>query len=416
MESFDFEVIRFLLLSAEYNDKGKKATIGGIDTGADVGYGLGKMTAAEFSAPRQAREEDLDEIRNCLNLVHRTLRGLQGDITEAYANVYDLSNIENTIIVTRGGKVVSSAGLLTMKVRAGRTVLEVGGVNAVATVPECRKMGLGSGVMKAVAERMKDLGCHLGLLRTPLSNWYRKMGWEWVGIIREYSLDRGNIGLLPEVPKTTRVITEPPDEIIANRRLDELMRLYKENGFGAVRSESDWKLQLRGRKPEAVLAVNRNAVQAYLLCRGRDIIEWAGEPEVLAGLVVERQKKMDDLEAHTTDRDSDYVVVLKDDVQVTTPDGGCSFSAFLDSLRIPYARSYPGMMNIVDPKGILSAFGLEDISIEARDDGFLVEENGRGEILSALSLAKLLFGPEKVSPLGEKHFPLPFYQWKFDRV
>ena len=374
------------------------------------------MTGTEFSRPRQAREEDLGEIRKCLNLVHRTNRGLQGDITEAYPHVYDLPNIENTIVVTQGGRVVSSAGLLVMTVRTGRAALVVGGVNAVATVPECRKSGLGSGVMRAAADRMKDLGCHLGLLRTPISNWYRKLGWEWVGAIREYRLDRGNIDLLPEVPKTLRVVTETWDSIIANHRLDGLMRLYEGNGFGAVRDKNDWTLRLEGRRPETVMATRGNAVEAYLLCRGREIIEWAGEPGILAGLVSARQREMDDRKVGTTDRDSDYAVVLQDDVQLTTPDGGCSFTDFLDNLRILYVRDYIGMVNIIDPKGIAAAFGLKNIDIEARSDGWHVEENGNKEILSDLKLAKLLFGPEKVSPLGKGYFPLPFYQWKFDRV
>ena len=152
---------------------------------------------AGLEGPRPVRIGELDRTVERVDYVHRIRFGRPPSMAKDYPHVYGPDNAQNVLIIVDGEKVVCSTGLWCNEVQLGEVRLRVGGINSLSTLPEYRKRGLGTAVMEAAHDRMRELGCHVGLLRTSVPNWYRKLGWENGGSERKYFCDQGNLALLP---------------------------------------------------------------------------------------------------------------------------------------------------------------------------------------------------------------------------
>lgn len=370
-----------------------------------------------IEGPRSARPEDLRALFETLNAVHRSERHKKPTIERDWAHVYTAENLENVLVMTAGRTVVAAAAVWPNDVRLGPARLRVGGVNLVATLPEYRRRGLGGRIMAAVHARMRRLGCHVGLLGTNIPEWYRRQSWEWAGQMRSYHLDRGNIALLPSLPAglRTRAATDAD--------LAEVVGIHNQEHLGGIRTSDVFRqtLQARG-APSLTLAERGGTALAYLMAGGRSAREWAGPPEIVAGLVRAWFERLDDPTVPTTARDARSRPLRPERVDVVAPASGHAFGAFrgtrdlLDDRRIPFDTVYAGMMYIVDARAILDVFGRTAIAVEERDSVFRVRCGKDKETLTRPGLAKMLFGPERVSPLGAGLLPLPFHQWPIEHV
>ena len=88
----------------------------------------------------------------------------------------------------------------------------------------------------------------------------------------------------------------------------------------------------------------------------------------------------------------------------------------LERWRIPCSSGYVGMLYLLDPPGLLTAFGCGHISVSERQGTFTLARGQQSLRLTRGPLTKLLFGPERVSGFAEDVFPLPFWQWPLDHV
>ena len=377
------------------------------------------MTAADtkpnLDDPRPARPEDYDAMMASVDDVFRVSRGLPSSMADDYPHVYGPENLPNVMIVKDGPRVASSTGLWVNQIRLGSVTLTIGGINAVTTLPAYRRLGLGGKVMDRCAQRMKELGCHVGLLSTAITNWYRKLGWENAGTACFYQLNRSNVTLLPRLDASVRIhdAGKAPD----NAALESLVRLRHGDCLGGIRTTSLTGILQRAKKqPRVIFALQDDNPVAYLLVRDRAITEWAGEGHTVAGLIRGWYETCDDPRASTSARGQNNQVSFSDLMDIVAPARGHPIADLLRSIGLPCQTKYLGMLLIVDPKGILEAFGYRDISVRQQNDEYTLEHGGSRVTVTAGQLAKLLFGPERVCDFANEILPLPIWQWALERV
>ena len=327
-----------------------------------------------------------------------------------YSHVYNQHNLENVRIVCHGGRPVASVGIYPTRVRTPRGTIGVGGINAVGTHPEYRRLGLATLTMQDAAARMREIGMHVGLLSTGITNWYRKLGWERAGRQRTFSFDRRNVTSLPE-PAGLAGLDVTDDW---QPHLEELCALQQASGVGAVRTPEAFAL-LAARKASHVFVARRaGSVVAYATTSGTSLCEYAGAAEDVLALLRHAFGAIEDLPGRSTERRGPQQGQFEMTVQ--TPAGSGDLPALLLDRGIPSALTYVGMLLILDPLRLFEALGI-DATVELGPGGvWRVSHGGASLRLTQGELVKLVFGPERSPGFAPDLFPIDFYQWPTDRV
>ncbi len=377
-----------------------------------------------FEGPRPARLEERDELIAMINFVFRTSEGRAPTIATDWPHVYTPENLVNVRVMTDpqrndGEKIVASTGVWVSEVMVGESTLRVGGINCVGTLPDYRRHGLGSQVMAAAHQTMRDLGCQVGLLSTGIINWYRRMGWEDAGRMRTYRLNRGNIGLLPKLSSDQRIrfvdldSNQEEGQVVA-----EVVRLHNLARLGALRTEESFRQLTEARQMRRiVLSESEGGLLAYLLLQENRVVEWAGSAQEVAGLVRTCFETLDDPKTSTSQRANaaSGPTPLRT-LALHTPGWQHPLVDWLDSARLPYSTDYLGMLYVVDPRAILDIYGLSSVRVEETDGEFNITHQGKNIQLNRSQLTKFFFGPERISPYAAGIFPLPFWQWGLEKV
>lgn len=365
----------------------------------------------DLQGPRPARSEEQTALITVLDTIFRTSRGWEPSIGKDWVHVYAPENLENVHVFTDRGQIVASTGLWVNEVALGDVRLRVGGISCVGTLEDYRRAGLGMQLMQAARRRMETLGCHVGLLFTGISNWYRKLGWERAGTVRTYPIDRGNVALLPQLPADiqTRFATDDDD--------DAIVALRNAEAFGAIRNVTSFRTLKVARQIAATFLAERDgAALAYVMVHRGNIAEWAGPAEIVAGLARALYTTWDDPDAATSARAADHGPASMQYLTLTTPGGAHPLPALLDALGIPAQTGYQGMMTVVDPAAILDAYGISGIRVTPSDDEFVLHAGDRSHRLSREQLTKCFFGPERVVAPEIPGLPVPFWQWYLEYV
>lgn len=365
-----------------------------------------------LDGPRPGRPEDYDAIVESLNAIFRTAAGRAPTIAVDWPHVYDRANLHNARIVTAGERVAASAAIWPNDVLMGEIRLRVGGVNCVGVLPEYRKHGLGRQVMQAIQARLRELGCHVGLLVTDIDNWYRALGWERAGMRRLYRIDRGNVGLLPDLPEGVRLRQGSEADLPA------VLQIYARARLGGLRTLDTTRCILTSPQKAAAiyLAEQGEHRRGYIMMRDKRIVEWGGEAEVIGGLIRTLFYELDNQDISSSERDANFRAVRMQSITVLTPCQGHLFIDVMDLLGIPYLLDYAGMMYLVDPPAILAAVGADGVQMREQDGWFIAEWEGMQHPFSRNGLTKLFFGPEHTSITAPDVFPLPFWQWPLEGV
>ena len=254
---------------------------------------------AGFDGPRACGPYELAPDLDLLNLVFRTQAAAGPPRAPSmgwdYSHVYNQHNLENVRIVCHGSRPVASVGIYPTRVQTPRGTIGVGGINAVGTHPEYRRLGLATLTMQDAAARMREIGMHVGLLSTGITNWYRKLGWERAGRQRTFTFDRRNVTSLPE-PADLEVTDD------WQPHLDELCALRNASGVGAVRTPEVFAL-LAARKASHVFVARRaGSVVAYATASGASLREYAGAAEDVLALLRHAFGVLEELPARSTER------------------------------------------------------------------------------------------------------------------
>jgi aminoglycoside 2'-N-acetyltransferase I len=84
-------------------------------------------------------------------------------------------------LIEDGGEPVAHASVVERALEAGGRTLRTGYVEAVATRPDRRRAGLGTSIMRAATDHIRN-AFELGALGTDLFDFYERLGWErWRG-------------------------------------------------------------------------------------------------------------------------------------------------------------------------------------------------------------------------------------------
>jgi len=372
-------------------------------------------TNQQIDGPRGCQEHELAPTVDLLNLVMRRAVGLPPTIGSDYPHVYCAGNRENMRIIKMGGRVVSHAALFLTENKVGSRSLRVAGLGCMVTHPDYRHRGLGSAVVEDFVRRMTELEADVGWLGTDIPDWYRRLGWEKAGREHIYKLDRGNADLLPTVEGY---------EVRQDYQsyLEQMLTLHQEHPFGTNRSLGLFKLLLdrpdtdRWPQLKTYLATRQEQLGAYVVVSGKEVVEHAGRPEVVAGLVREVFRREDETVVSTSERDDTGAPVLDASLLVHTPAADDGLSGVLAGIGIPRSESYVGLLRIPDLARLLNKLGLDEIEVRRHEDGVVLTRGGESCTLSPRQQVKLVFGPERVTDFAADLFPVPFYHWPLDYI
>jgi predicted acetyltransferase len=145
-------------------------------------------------------------------------------------------------------------------------VVPMGGIGGVACLPASRGKGYAGACLKFSLERMRETG-HIVSTLFPFSfEYYRRFGWEWVGVKRTYSLPTR---ILKPESETEHVRAAMPADRPA---IAEVYRRCAAQYRGmVVRNEKGWNAVLNDRKDRftyAYLYAHGGEAEGYLTYRG----------------------------------------------------------------------------------------------------------------------------------------------------
>jgi predicted acetyltransferase len=168
-------------------------------------------------------------------------------------------------------------------------VAPMGGIAGVATAPASRGRGYAGAGLRYALEVMRETGEFISTLFPFSWEYYRRFGWEWVGVERRYVLPAG---VLKVVPETERVRPATEDDRTA---IDAAYSRHARRYRGAlVRDENLWGAILNHRRDwftSTYVYGGEGGVEGYLTFRGgkeerTDLREFVAlTPEARSGLL-----------------------------------------------------------------------------------------------------------------------------------
>jgi len=172
------------------------------------------------------------------------------------------------ILVRRGLQVLSHAQVTQQAIHFGAQSLPVAGLHAVATLPEFRRQGFATAVVRLAEERMRADGAEAALLNTSEPHFFRALGWVVCG---RHSLARGHARpILAELSSrgVPAAADMPHIRPLRQVELPSVMKVYNAaiaGRYGALeRTEAYWRwLASRGGFDQIFVAMGGNDLRAW---------------------------------------------------------------------------------------------------------------------------------------------------------
>jgi hypothetical protein len=359
--------------------------------------------------PRECRPHELAPVLDLINLVLRADAAKPPTIGRDWTQIYRPSNLANVRILKINHQIISASSIYPTDVKAGPHRIKVGGINGVVTHPDCRKRGLAGSVLRDCHAKMRADGCDIGLLSTVIFDWYRRFGWENGALSRTFTLDRNVVRYLP--PFDAELVAGPVIDVpgIAARHDSE--------PFSAERSPETYRLLLERPHLQTFAARHAGRTVAYAVFRDDVIVEYGGPATDVAALIGELYRRRDDLSVSTSTYERGGAPrVPTPRIEVETPPMDEGLGHFLTELGLPAQFGYLGMIRIINARQLLGKIAPQ-ITIERDDEDELALRDGSERLtMSRRDLVKLCFGPERITSFARGVLPVPFYQWRLDRV
>lgn len=138
--------------------------------------------------PCRGRRAEVIAIRRLTSATapDRLLSEIRALLDQAFAGELTDDDWQHTVggwhvVAEEDGSIVAHAAVVDRVLHVGDRPVRAGYVEGVATAPDRRRQGLGSRVMREVADVVGH-GHELGALSTELVGFYRRLGWElWRG-------------------------------------------------------------------------------------------------------------------------------------------------------------------------------------------------------------------------------------------
>lgn len=320
-----------------------------------------------------------------------------------FPHVFCEANQENMRIIKVNGRVVACASICVYDTQTPRGGLKLAEVSAVSCHPDFRRRGFGSQVVQSCMERMRQIGCQLGILPAEINDWYRKLGWENAGRSYSFQIDRASVQLLP-VAEDCQIQHEDHPHV------QQMLELYHQHNLGARRQPQVFEVLLSRPDTDVYTASRGDTLISYIVVREEYIAEFAGDPVATLALVRAAFGMCDDLSQPSS------ATIGLGRMKLGAPYLSEGLPGLLLDLGLPYSLDYQGMMWVPDLPGLLRALGLEEITTEEIDDTVRLSRADQTVELTRREFVKLVFGPERVADFAPDLFPVAFHQWPLDHV
>ena len=279
-----------------------------------------------IEGPRACGPYELARTLDLLNLVFCPNEPRMGSFNPHVASE---ENREQLRILKVNGRIVAHVGVYATEIETGCGVLALGGIWAVACHPEYRRRGFAEACMRDAMARMRELGCDIGWLASSLCDWYRKFGWENAGQGYNFTIDRATVDLLPALEGCEVGEGPWPDR-------GAMQALYRQHGLGALRRDEVLEVMLSRADNMVLTASRRGELVAYVIRSGRQVTEYAGPDELVAGLAREAFRRWDDPAAPLSTSSS------LGRFRIETPVSEQGFPGRLRALRLPCEYTWRG--------------------------------------------------------------------------
>jgi len=228
------------------------------------------------------KEEDFEEL---MIFMEKSYGASHGFFPRHYPNVWRPDNIqyENRLIIKEKGKIVSHVGIFPLIAVVKDVEVRIGGIGAVATLPEFRGKGYMSRLMDYAIQRMKEAGFPISILWGDRQR-YANFGYEVAGKVMVFELTRRSLGKASELsPINVARLDERPE------LLKEVISVHEDDPLRIKREEEDYALIFN--KPSLItLLGEREGKFAYLsfynhVVPPKSLVECGGDHEVLLPLI-----------------------------------------------------------------------------------------------------------------------------------
>lgn len=154
------------------------------------------------------------------------------------------------LLLRRMGRIVTHVHTTHRVMHFGSIQIPVAGLGWLATLPQCRRQGLGTHLLAAAEKQMAQSGALVGLLRTKIPHFFRRTGWALCG--KHSSCRAGTHAVLSGLlDHGLRLNRHQRLHIRPWRRWEEgaLVRIYQQNSTGSfgllerTRAYWHWLLQ-----------------------------------------------------------------------------------------------------------------------------------------------------------------------------
>jgi len=273
------------------------------------------------------------------------------------------------LLVKRGNRIVGHALLKHREMHFGPVDLPVGWLGWLGTSQECRRLGLGTRLLDAAEEHLRQSGALVGLLKTGSPHFFRRSGWAVCGR-HSYSRADARAVLSELLDRGLRRGRRSRLQIRPLRRweLSALRRIYNQNHRGAygplVRTDAYWQWLVRRQAYDHVYVVldghepleieeTHTRIVGYAVTRGEEIVELGTAPDF-------RKRGQAELLARCCDdaiEQSRYGVLLRAPQGYPLYDVFCAAGAH--HRHEVYDRGQLYMARLLDPPALLRRLGDE---------------------------------------------------------
>ena len=227
-------------------------------------------------------------------VVHHLLTEIfQGPTRDAFYGTLDDPFYEprDRLLIKRADQVVSHALITKRVMHFGSLSFPTDCLSWLATLPEFRQFGYASRLVRAADETMRREGAVLGVLKTRVPHFFRRMGWALCG--RHSHARAGSRDLLAQLSAHGRVPGESSVGIRPWRQVElpALMRLYQDMTAGRAghfeRTEAYWRWLISRKGFERI----------YVAVDGPDNFELEDDPTKLVGYLITSEDRVLELAA-----------------------------------------------------------------------------------------------------------------------
>jgi hypothetical protein len=211
--------------------------------------------------PRSAKIEEFESAIDLINKVFRISRGHNPTMQYEFPMLLNQDNIENMIIISKDGKVVSDVNYLIQDVTIEGNDIKVASIGAVCTDPKHEGNRYSSRILDFVEEKMFNDGVDIVTI-SGTRTLYTRRNCSLVENCYEYIIYPKDIDIKFEIKEY--------DEVY----LDEMMSIYNQNSTRFLRSKTQFKSLLESATIpwgnytyKKLIILSENEIIGYLVLR-----------------------------------------------------------------------------------------------------------------------------------------------------